>query len=249
MSAITYFVAFGVFAWLVFSLRSRKAIAATLAVAIIVGALAFPPESEAQGGILGVAQQIVSLINGVIGNALTAVNTARSAINSYRQLTLFPQNLLNAARSQIVGMIRQDRQVMGNIFTLNLSSASLPMPQNLETQMRGRQISAIGGISQMFVGAFGAAPALSDAKPASRALSDVDDALAQDSLKSAVASDSATDLELQQADSIEDAASRSNIGHILRWNRLFFYCIRRIEYVGGKCRQRRRHEAARERWR
>lgn len=212
MSTMIYFAAFAAFSWLIFTLRSRKAMAAALVGAIVVTALVAPIQAEAQGSILTVVQQIVNLINGVINNALTAVNTARSAINNYRQLTLFPQNLLNAARSQISGMIGKFRQSMANIVNLNLQSASLSAPQNLETLLRGHQTSGITNISQSFSNTFGTMPATTDASPSDRTLVDVDDALAQDSLKMAVATDSATDVELQQADSLEDAASQSAPG-------------------------------------
>ena len=212
MPVLLYFVLFSMFSWLIFSLRSRKAMALLLIGAIAVTSLILPQMAQAQGGIITIIQQIITLINGIINQSLTAINTARSTLNNFRQLTIFPQQLIQQAKSRILGMVGQFRQVMAGIVNLNIKSASLPTPQNLEGLLRGHQVSGIGNIAPAFKGTFGSVPTATDANPTDRAMSDIDDALAQDSLKLTVATDSATDVELRAADSLEDAAGQSAPG-------------------------------------
>jgi hypothetical protein len=212
MTLLLYLVPFSIFSWLIFSLHSRKAMVVMLIGAITVTFLAVPQPVQAQGGIVTIIQQILTLINGIIHQALTAVNAARSAFNNFRQLTIFPQQLIQQARSRILGMIGKFRQVMAGILNLSLKSASLPTPQSLESIVRGHQVSGIAIMSSAFSGTFGATPAATDANAIDRATADIDDALAQDSLKLTVAADSATDVELRAADSLEDAAAQSAPG-------------------------------------
>ncbi|HEV7676360.1 MAG TPA: hypothetical protein VGQ12_17650 [Candidatus Angelobacter sp.] len=212
MPLLLYFILFSMFSWLIFSLRSRKAMALLLIGAVTIASLVVPQPAQAQGGIITIIQQVLTLINGFINQALTAINTARSTLNNFRQVTIFPQQLIQQAKSRILGMVGQFRQVMAGILNLNIRSASLPTPQTLESLLRGHQVSGIGNITPAFNGTFGSVPTATDANPTDRAMSDMDDALAQDSLKLTVATDSATDVELRAADSLEDAAGQSAPG-------------------------------------
>jgi hypothetical protein len=212
MPVLMSFVIFALFSWLIFTFRSKRAMAITLMSAVVVTSLLAPQPVQAQAGILSIIQAVLNVINGIINDALTGISTARSAFNDFRQLTLFPVGLINAAKSQILGMVAHFRQPMASILNLNLKSATLPAPQGLESMLRGHQITILGNIPQGFMGTFGDLPATTDANATDRAMSDIDDAFAQDSLKLTVATDSATDVELQQADVLEDAASQSAPG-------------------------------------
>jgi hypothetical protein len=63
-----------------------------------------------------------------------------------------------------------------------------------------------------FANTYGAIPVATAANPGDRAMSDMDDALALDNLKTLKAGDQATDLELQSADAIENSASQAAPG-------------------------------------
>ena len=79
--------------------------------------------------------------------------------------------------------------------------------------MRDHQVNNFNSLSQAFGNTYGAIPTSVDASPADRDMSDMDDALTLDSLKTLKASDNATDLELQAANqlnqSIQNAAPGS----------------------------------------
>src|SRR5258708_23369861 len=78
----------------------------------------------------------------------------------------------------------------------------------MERLIRDQQVNKFGGLTQSFNSTYRTIPAPTDANQADRDMSDFDDALTLDSLKTLKAADSATDLELQAADSIESAASQ-----------------------------------------
>jgi hypothetical protein len=119
---------------------------------------------------------------------------------------------INQARAQVTQMINQYRALMMSILNMNLSSATLPTPQSLETVMRDHQVNNFNLLSQSFGNAYGAIPTSVDASQADRDMSDMDDALTLDSLKALKASDNATDLELQAANAIENSSTQAAPG-------------------------------------
>ncbi len=109
-------------------------------------------------------------------------------------------------------MIAQYRSLMSNIFHVNLKSATLPVPQAFEAVVRDHQVNDFSVLTATFSNTYGLIPVATAANPTDRALSDMDDALALDNLKLLKASDQATDIELQSADSIENAAGQAAPG-------------------------------------
>src|SRR5260370_26929693 len=101
---------------------------------------------------------------------------------------------------------------MGGVMNINLGSANLPAAQSMESLIRDHQVNNFGGLTQSFNSTYRTIPAPTDANQADRDMSDFDDALTLDSLKTLKAADSATDLELQAADSIERAHGQAAPG-------------------------------------
>ena len=124
-------------------------------------------------------------------------------MNNLQQAVVWPQQLINQARAQVTRMIRQYRNLMTNIFHIRLNSATLPNPQALEAVIRYHQVNNFPGLTSTFASTYGAIPVTTAANPGDRAMSDMDDALALDNLKTLKAGDQATDIELQSADTIE----------------------------------------------
>lgn len=208
------FVLFGLtFTWfMVTANSSRRVLAVTVAGILVSTMLVAPPLAEAQGGLVQAIQAVLNVINGMLKNALTAINTARTAMNALYQNVVWPVQLINQARAQVTQMINQYRVLMASILNMNLSSATLPTPQSLETTMRDHRVNNFNSLSQSFGNTYGAIPTSVDASQADRDMSDMDDALTLDSLKTLKASDNATDLELQAANSIENSASQAAPG-------------------------------------
>lgn len=213
MQYVTFVLFALTFTWfMVTANSSRRVLAETVAGILVSTMLVAPPLAEAQGGLIQAIQAVLNVINGAIQTALNAINTVRSAINSLYQDVIWPVQLINQARAQVTQMINQYRALMTSILNMNLSSATLPTPQSLETMMRDHRVNNFNSLSQSFGNTYGAIPTSVDASQADRDMSDMDDALTLDSLKTLKVSDNATDLELQAANSIENSASQAAPG-------------------------------------
>jgi len=129
-----------------------------------------------------------------------------------QQVVAWPQQLINQAKAQVTQMIGQYRGLMNNIFHVNLASATLPAPQAFEAVVRDHQVNNFSTLTAAYGNNYGLIPVATAANPTDRAMSDMDDALALDNLKTLKASDQATDIELQTADSIENAVSQAAPG-------------------------------------
>ena len=213
MQVIVYAVFFATFGSLIVMVKDRRKLAAVTLIAVMVTTLAGAPQpAQAQSGILSGIQAVLNVINGIIKSGLTSINTVRIALSNLEQVVIWPQQLINQARAQVTQMIGQYRSLMSNIFYVNLKSATLPAPQAFEAVVRDHQVNDFSGLRATFGNTYGLIPVATAANPTDRALSDMDDALALDNLKMLKASDQATDIELQSADSIENVASQAAPG-------------------------------------
>lgn len=215
MHIICYAVLFTGLAWLVaIASTRRKLVAVALTGAMVLTMVGAPQPAHAQAptGILSAIQAVLSVINGLIQTALTSINTARTALNNLQQVTVWPQQLINQARAQITTMIGQYRNLMASIIHINLRSATLPVPQSFEVVVRDHRVNNFSTLTNAYGSTYGLVPVATAANSTDRAMSDMDDALALDSLKLLKASDQATDVEIQSADSIESAAGQAAPG-------------------------------------
>jgi len=213
MHYLTFVLFALMFTWFMVTANSPRRIVTVTAAGILVSMLLMaPPLAEAQGGLVQAIQAVLDVINGMLKNALTAINTVRAGINQLYQNLAWPVQLINQARAQVTLMINQYRALMASILNMNLSSATLPTPQSLETVMRDHQVNNFNSLTQSFGNTYGAIPTAVDASQADRDMADMDDALTLDSLKTLKASDNVTDLELRAANAIENSASQAAPG-------------------------------------
>jgi hypothetical protein len=213
MPALTFILFALTFSCFMVTASSRRRVLTVAAAGVLASVLLIsPPAAEAQGGLVQAIQAVLNVINGMIQTALSAINTVRAAINSLYQNLIWPVQLIIQARTQVVQMINQYRALMASILAFNLSSATLPTPQSLEALIRDHRVNNFNTLTQAFGNTYGAIPTSMDASLADRNMSDMDDALTLDSLKTLKASDNATDLETQAADAIENSASQAAPG-------------------------------------
>lgn len=213
MQMIAYALFFIALVWLVVTVKSpRKLLAVTLAGVMVMTVAGAPQPAHGQAGILSGIQAILNVITGVIQTALTSINGVRTAASNLQQLVAWPQQLINQARAQVTHMIGQYRLWMSSIFHVRLNSATLPNPQAFESVIRDHQVSDFTSLTTAFGNNYGAIPVSTAASLNDRVLSDMDDALTLDNLKTLKASDQATDIELQSADSMESVASQAAPG-------------------------------------
>jgi hypothetical protein len=213
MQVIWFAASFAAFTWLVVAVQDRRRLFILTLIGVMVTTLVGVPQpANAQTGILSAIQAVLSAINNVIHTALTSINTVRTEVNNLQQVVAWPQQLINQARAQVTQMIGQYRTLMAGIFRANLNSATLPNPQALEAVLRDHQVNNFSNLTTTFGNTYGFIPVATAANPTDRAMSDMDDALALDNLKMLKASDQVTDIQLQSADSIENAASQAAPG-------------------------------------
>lgn len=213
MQVVMYLMFFTSFSWLVIAIENhRRLVATTLAGIMVLTLVGAPQPAQAQIETVKAIQAVLNVINGLIRVALSAINTARTAMNNLEQLAVWPQQLINQARAQVTQMIGQYGNRMSNIFRMKLNSASLPAPQALEAVIRDHQVGNFPALTAMFTTNYGAIPVVTAANAADRAMSDMDDALALDNLKTLKAVDQATDIELQSADAMENASGQAAPG-------------------------------------
>ena len=202
-----------VFTCLMLTANSRRRVLTVTVAGILVATLVIaPPVAEAQVSLIQAIQAVLSVINGVIQTGLNAINAVRSAINTFYQSVIWPVQLINQAKMQITQMISQYRALMTAVFNLRLNSATLATPQSLENLIRDHRVNNFNSLTQSFGNTYRGIPTSLDASQADRDMSDMDDALTLDSLKILKATDNATDLELQAANSIENSASQAAPG-------------------------------------
>ena len=197
--------------WMVVARTRRQVLALTLA-GVLVVAFVSPPAAQAQGSIIGAIQSVLNVINGLIKTAMNSINSVRTAISNFYQQVTWPVALINQAKAMVTQMIGQYRSLMQSIFNINLASATLPNPVALENVMRNHQTNDFGGLTSAYGNTYGNLPTVTAASPADRTMMDMDDALAVDNLKTLKMSDSADDLTLHAANSIENAASQAAPG-------------------------------------
>jgi small basic protein len=209
---VGYWVLFSLFSWFVANLKSRRHVAATVVAAVLLVNLAMPVPAQAQGSLMTAVQAVLKLINGVIQTALNSIHDVRAAVRNFYQSVTWPIKLIAQARIGVLEMVEQYGHRMASILNLNLKSATLPVPQALESLIRDHRVDNFSSLGQAFANTYGAIPAAADASPEDRAMADMDDALVLDNLKTLKATDGAADLELQAADSMENAASQAAPG-------------------------------------
>lgn len=202
---------FLLFSWAMIKAKSqRQVIALSLAGAVAVMVVA-PPRVHAQG-LWAEIQAVLDVITGIIQTGLNSINTARTAISNSYQNIIWPAQLINQATAQVTQMIAQYQNPMRGILSTNLASATLPAVQQLESVMRNHQIGDFNTLVSNYANAYGPVPSATAASPADRAMTDMDDALTLDNLKTLKATDDTADLTLQAADQLESGASQSAPG-------------------------------------
>ena len=181
-------------------------------VLILVMTLVAP--QPAKGQLIDVAAIVAALgaintaITNVIGaglrdisGGLNAVNGVLNAIQSFFQNTVYPPAAINRARG-VVGAVQGFYNIIRGLANLNVASATLANPRQLETVLLSRNAGNIGQVTNRFTTVYQAIPPPTDAPPAVRDLIDMTDATAQAAFKRAIAVDDAADQLMDAADQL-----------------------------------------------
>lgn len=181
-------------------------------VLILVMTLVAPQPAKGQlidgAAIVAAIGAINTAITNVIGaglrdisGALNAVNGALNAIQGFFQNTVYPPDAINRARG-VVGAVQGFYNIIRGLANLNVASATLANPRQLETVLLSRNAGNIGQVANRFTTVYQAIPPPTDAPPAVRDLIDMTDATAQAAFKKAIAIDDAADQLMDAADQL-----------------------------------------------
>lgn len=144
---------------------------------------------------------ISSTISSVIGGGLNGILSIEQGISTFEQTVVWPQNLINQARS-LVGSVQGIFSQIEGVMRVPVNSATLPATQQFEQNLLSRDPNQIAQTSAQYASVYGAVPDATAASPQARDMVDMTDAAAQAAMKRAIAIDALADLELQAADQI-----------------------------------------------
>lgn len=183
-----------------------------LLIVVLIVTLISLPASGGVGDILTLLNTITSTLRGEIGKVLSAIQAVRTTKRTLEQEVVWPVNQINQARASAVQIRTQFTSLTRSIETLPVTSATLANPRQLESLLRSSQSTNLGPLSISFQRVYGAVPAQTDAATNERNLTDVDDAMATGSLKTAIVSDQSSQQMLSVADALEQQAGTTSPG-------------------------------------
>jgi hypothetical protein len=168
--------------------------------------LLLPVSSHGQFGIdtaaiLAALSKMQSLMNQYMAQPLQAINKAQQSISSYEKDVMYPLAAINQAKSYVSQLESQLNQLT-NVFHLNVSSATLPQSQNLESVLLSRNASNVPNVPLQFQSVYGVVMPQNAASTNVRNMTDMTDAQAQDAMKRAIEIDQLADAELSAATSM-----------------------------------------------
>jgi hypothetical protein len=194
-----------------------------LLVLVLIVCLASPVPVRAQFGIDWGA--IVAAINGIgnaisntiapalraINGALSTLNSLMSSIQAFFANVVYPQASINRARG-LVGAIQGLYVQIQAISRVNVASATLANPRQLEQLLLSRNPMAMPNIAANYQSLYQTVPAVKDASPQVRDVIDMSDAAAQAAMKRAIAIDAIADTEMQAVDQINSELAEAAPG-------------------------------------
>jgi hypothetical protein len=190
---------------------------------VLIAALVAPPPAPAQffidlAAIVGAINAIGSAISDVIAPALKAINSALgtlqkilTAIQDFLQNVVYPQDAINRARG-LVGAIQGLYTQIQALSRINVASATLALPRQLEQILLSRSPLNIPAVTVNFQSLYQTVPIASNASPQTRDMIDITDAAAQAAMKRSVAIDAIADIEMQAADRINQELQQAAPG-------------------------------------
>jgi hypothetical protein len=114
---------------------------------------------------------------------------------------MYPVQKIQQAQNSVSQFENQFHQVSG-LFHINVSSATLPQSQNLESLLLSRNAANVGNVTGQYQSVYGVVMPQNAASPEVRNMTDMTDAQAQDAMKRAIQIDALSDAELAQADAM-----------------------------------------------
>lgn len=184
-----------------------------LALCLVVLLVLTPTAANAGiGDIISLLTTITSTLRNSIGQFLSGIQSINTRVRDFEQQVVWPVTVINQTRNEVLQVRAQFSSLAGQIQSIPNNSATLANPKQLEALLRSRQAGSLNQISASYIQIYRSLPQPNQATPAQRNLMDVDDALALGALKTATASDQASQQMLTVADGLEQQAGISAPG-------------------------------------
>jgi hypothetical protein len=150
--------------------------------------------------IMAALSKMQSLMNTYIAAPLKTINQYEQSAAKYEQQVMYPLAAINQAKNSVMQSESQFTQMSNMFRTVNVSSATLPQSQSLESLLLSRNAANVPTVSTQFQQVYGVVMAQNTSSPAVRTMTDMTDAQAQDSMKRAIEIDALATAELSEAD-------------------------------------------------
>ena len=192
-------------------------------VLMLIMSMVAPQPARAQfgidwGAIVAAINSIGSAITNTIAPALRAINGALgtlnnlvSSIQAFFTNIVYPQAAINRAQG-LVGAVQGLYTQIQATSRVNVSSATLANPQQLEQVLLSRNPMNVPNVTANYQTLYQTVPTPRAASPQTRDLVDMNDAAAQAAMKRAIAIDAIADTEMQAADRINTELAQAAPG-------------------------------------
>jgi len=182
----------------------------------VVTLMLLPGRANGQFGIdiaaiMAALSKVESLMSTYVAAPLKTINQAQQTVAKYEQEVIYPIAAINQARNSVTQFESQFSQV-SNLFKGNVSSATLPQSQALESILLSRNAGSLSTVSPQFQNVYGVVMAQNAASLQIRNMTDMTDAQAQDAMKRAIQIDALADAELAEADKMGQQISAAAPG-------------------------------------
>ena len=182
-----------------------------------LGVLAIlPTRANGQFGIdtaaiLAALSKMQSLMTTYIAAPLRTINQYEQSVAKYEQEVMYPLSAINQAKTSVTQFEGQFNQI-SSLFRVNVSSATLPQSQNLESLLLSRNAANVPTLTSQFQNVYGFVMPQNAASPQMRTMTDMTDAQAQDAMKRAIEIDALADAELNEANQMGQQISQAAPG-------------------------------------
>jgi hypothetical protein len=188
------------------ALWSRLSLVHKGAAGALVLLLLAPKPVHAQFGIdlaaiLAALEKMQGMMSSYIAAPLQLIQKEQQSLSNYEHQVMYPIQKIQQAQNSVSQFENQFHQASG-LFHINVSSATLPQSQNLESLLLSRNAANVGSVTGQYQSVYGVVMPQNAASPEVRNMTDMTDAQAQDAMKRSIQIDALSDAELAQADAI-----------------------------------------------
>jgi hypothetical protein len=189
-----------------FSTARSRIIEAGIGVVVLSLIIVSPAHSQFGldiAAILAGLKQINSTLSSAVALPLKAIMQVEQKEQQFQQQVLFPLKAINSARQMATGFSSSFASFR-QLGVMNISSAQLPYPQQLERQMLSANPDNIATIGAAYRNVFAPLPAQTAVPQNIELQIDMGDAQAQDALKKAIELDAFAAREMEVAQKLND---------------------------------------------